>query len=95
MLNIGIIGMGKMGAIHADLINETKGLKLIAACEKSKNRIDKIKKDHKIDVYDNIGDLLDIKELDYVVIATTNETHEEIAVEAMEKGTAEDGTAIT
>ncbi len=86
MLNIGIIGMGKMGAIHADLINEVSMLKLIAACEKNKNRVDQIKEDYKIDVYDNISDLLGIKELDYVVIATTNETHEEIAVKAMEKG---------
>lgn len=86
MLNIGIVGMGKMGAIHADLINETKELKLLAACEKNRDRIDDIRKNYQIDVCDSIDNLLDIEELDYIVIATTNETHEEIAIKAMEKG---------
>lgn len=86
MLNIGIIGMGKMGAVHAGLINEIEGLKLIAVCEKNKDRINQIKKDYEVKVYDNANDLMNIKEIDYVVITTTNETHEEITLKAMEKG---------
>ena len=86
MLNIGIIGMGKMGMIHANLVSENPDLKLIAACEKTEERLESIKDRYKINVYNNVEKFLNIKDLDYVVIATTNETHQELTVKALEKG---------
>ena len=86
MLNMGIIGFGKMGMKHADLICCTPGLKLIAVSKKSKTRLEQIKDKYNVDVYTDNKDLLDIKDIDYVIISTTNETHEDLTIEAFRKG---------
>lgn len=86
MINIGIIGFGKMGMKHADFISCTDGLRLIAVSKKSKTRIEEIRNKYKVEVYTDNNELLDIKEIDYVVISTTNETHENLTVEAFKRG---------
>jgi len=85
MLKMGIIGMGKMGSFHADWINSNKDMKLIAICEKNEKRHDEIKKKYGVEVYKNVDDFLDIKDLDFAVIVTTNEVHEELTIRALEK----------
>lgn len=86
MKNIGILGAGKMGMIHADLIKGNKDLKLIALCKKRKDRLDELKEKYHVEVFTDIEKFLSLKEMEYVVISTTNETHEEMAVRSMEKG---------
>ena len=86
MLNMGIIGMGKMGSFHAEWINNNKDMELIAICEKNEKRADEIKKQYGVDVYTDADEFLKIKELDFAVIVTTNEVHEELAVKALERG---------
>jgi len=84
MLKMGIIGMGKMGAFHADWIINNKYLNLVAICEKNEKRISEIKKQYGVDVYNDVDEFLRIKQLDFVVIVTTNEVHEELTVKALE-----------
>ena len=86
MINMAIIGMGQMGMIHADIITKNKGLNLIAVSKKSPKRLKEIKDKYGVDVYTDNDKLLDIKEIDYVVISTTNETHEELTIKAIKKG---------
>lgn len=85
MINIGIIGFGKMGRTHAEIISRIPGLRLIAVSKKSKTGAEQIKKKYKVDVYADNDELLKIKDIDYVVISTTNETHEQLAIEAFKK----------
>jgi len=86
MLNMGIIGMGKMGSFHAEWINNNKDMELIAICEKNEKRTGEIKKQYGVDVYTDVDEFLKIKKLDFTVIVTTNEAHEELTVKALESG---------
>jgi len=51
MINFGIIGMGRMGMMHADWIMENEQLKLVAACEKNPTRTDELKNKYDIEVF--------------------------------------------
>ena len=62
MLNIGVIGAGKMGQIHADLIKNNKKLRLVALCKKRKKMIDILKQKYKVEVYTDLEEFLKIKE---------------------------------
>ena len=87
MVNIGIIGMGRMGIFHYELISSTKGLNAVAACDKSEKR--KLEVENKcggLDLCLNIDEFLSIAEMDYVVVCTTNESHEELTIKALNKG---------
>lgn len=86
MINLGIIGFGRMGMIHADIIKKIKDLNLIAVGEKNSDRIEEIEKKYNVKVYTDNDKLLDIEELDYVIISTTNEMHEELTIKALKKG---------
>ena len=86
MINIGIIGMGRMGIIHHEFINETNGLNVIAVCDKSKKRELEVKSKHELDLYLDIDEFLSIPEIDYDVVCTTNESHEGLAIKALNKG---------
>ena len=86
MTNLGIIGMGRMGMMHADIIARIPGLKLVAVSKKSKSGIEDLVNKYGVDVYTDNNNLLDIKEIDYVIISTTNETHENLTIEAFKKG---------
>lgn len=82
---MGIIGMGKMGMIHADWINKNKNLKLIAVSKKSTERVEEIKNKYNVDVFTKNDDLLNRKDIDYVVVSATNEAHEELTINALNK----------
>lgn len=86
MINMGIIGFGRMGMVHADIISKIKDLNLIAVSKKSSERSKEIRDNYGVEVYTDNDKLLDIREIDYVVISTTNETHEELTIKALNKG---------
>jgi predicted dehydrogenase len=85
MLKMGILGMGKMADFHADWILKHNDMQLVAVCKKRKNRIDEIKSRYGVEVYLDVNEFLNIKELDFVVITTTNDVHEEFSIRALEK----------
>ena len=84
MLNMGIVGLGKMGAFHADWILQNEGMDLIAVCDKNKERLETAKTRYDVDVFDDYGKFLGIRELDFVVVVTTNNAHEHLSVKALE-----------
>lgn len=86
MVNIGIIGFGKMARTHADIISKIDDLNLIAVSKRGPDRIEEIKDKYNVEVYTDNDKLLNIKEIDYIVITATNEVHEELAVKAFNKG---------
>ena len=86
MLKMGIIGMGKMAKAHADWILGNKEMSLTAICEKNILRHDEIKAQYNVPVFANIDDFLKVKDMDMVVIVTTNETHEELTIKSLESG---------
>lgn len=86
MLRMGIIGMGKMARAHANWIIENKDMELIAICEKNKNRLKEIEERYKVPVFSDVEEFLKIKDMDIVVIVTTNEVHEELTIKSLDSG---------
>ena len=86
MINIGIIGMGIMGKIHADLAKSTGEINIIAACENNPQRIENIKNTCDFDIYSDLDRFLEIKDMDHVIISTSNITHEDLAIKALAAG---------
>lgn len=87
MLNIGIIGVGSMGLIHSALIKKNKNYNFLAACDRNTRQLDIIKNENKnLRCYQDYKELLKDQEIDFILIATTNEHHESLTIEALESG---------
>ena len=83
MLKMGIIGMGKMAAAHADWIISNKDMQLVAICEKNRARHEEIKTAYGVPVFSDVDEFLKFNGLDMVVIVTTNEVHEILTIKAL------------
>lgn len=87
-INIGVIGTGDRGAGLTPLINQIENLNVSACCDILPFRLENgIKKaEGKAKGYKNYKALLDDKNIDAVVIATTFSTHSKIAIDAIDAG---------
>lgn len=86
-VNIAVIGMGIMGFANAATSVKVPGVKLVAVCDLYQGRLD-----HAKEVYGDITttkdyrELLDRKDIDAVIVATSDHWHDRISIEAMNKG---------
>jgi predicted dehydrogenase len=87
MLKMGIIGMGKMGEFHAGWMTPQNQLQLVAVCEKSEKRIADLKKKYpQLHYYTDVDEFLKKEDIDFAVVVTTHETHEELVVKVLNAG---------
>jgi scyllo-inositol 2-dehydrogenase (NADP+) len=85
MIDVGVIGFGLAGrAFHAQVIRATPGLRLAAIVQRHGNEA--AEKYPEVRVVRSVEELLDIREIRLVVIATPNETHAPIARQCLEAG---------
>ena len=85
MIDVGLIGFGLAGrAFHAQVIRATPGLRLAAILQRHGNEA--AEKYSDVRVVRSVEELLDIREVRLVVIATPNETHAPIARQCLEAG---------
>jgi predicted dehydrogenase len=85
MIDVGVIGFGLAGrAFHAQVIRATPGLRLAAILQRHGNEA--AEKYPDVRVVRSVEELLDIREIRLVVIATPNETHAPIARQCLEAG---------
>ncbi len=85
MIDVGLIGFGLAGrAFHAQVIRATPGLRLAAILQRHGN--DTAEKYPDVPVVRSVAELLDIRDIRLVVIATPNETHAPIARQCLESG---------
>jgi scyllo-inositol 2-dehydrogenase (NADP+) len=85
MMDVGLIGFGLAGrAFHAQVIRATPGLRLAAILQRHGNEA--AEKYPDVRVVRSVEELLDIREIRLVVIATPNETHAPIARQCLEAG---------
>lgn len=82
---MGIVGMGKMGGFHAEWIAKNSDMELRAICEKNPARIEKLREQYPVTIHQDYVAFLE-QELDFVVVVTTNESHEELTVAALNSG---------
>ena len=85
MIDVGLIGFGLAGrAFHAQVIRATPGLRLAAIVQRHGNEAAQVYPD--VRGVRSVEELLDIREIRLVVIATPNETHAPIARQCLEAG---------
>jgi len=82
---LGIVGMGKMGGFHADWIAKHPRMELRAICEKNPGRLEELRKKYAVKLFQDYSAFL-AEDLDFVVVVTTNEAHEELTVAALARG---------
>lgn len=82
---IGIIGFGGMGNWHRETLETIDGIKLAGIFDISEDRI-AFAKENKIAAYDSLEQLLGDESIDVVLIATPNDLHKPIAIQAMKAG---------
>jgi predicted dehydrogenase len=87
-VNIAIIGMGIMGFSNAETSLQVPGVKLVAVCDLYTGRLDRAKEKFGKDLFvtKNYQELLERKDIDAVIIATSDHWHDRISIEAMNKG---------
>ena len=87
-VNIGIIGMGIMGFNNALWTVQVPGVKLVAVCDLYSGRLERAKEVYGKDLFvtKNYKEILDRKDIDAVIIATSDHWHDRISIEAMNKG---------
>jgi predicted dehydrogenase len=83
MVNVGLIGLGKMGLSHLAIVNTHPAAKLIGVCDTASYLCSILHKHTGIKVFSNYRELLDQKSLDAVIIATPSRFHGEIVREAL------------
>ena len=89
MINIGIIGAGRIGRVHAQtIVNLVPNARLVAIADRSPNDYKRawaaeMGIDH---ISDNYRDILDREDIDAVFICTSTDTHTQYSLEAIERG---------
>jgi len=87
MLNVGIIGLGRMGRLHMMNCSHVDDIKIIAAADASKKALNKAKKVGIRNLYSDYHDLLEHRRnLDAVIITLPNFMHFESIRLALESG---------
>ncbi len=87
-VNVAVIGMGIMGFSNASWSSLVPGVKIVGACDLYNGRLDHAKEVYGKDLFTtkNYEEILDRKDVDAVIIATSDHWHDRISIAAMNKG---------
>ena len=87
-INIAIIGLGIMGYNNLNTALKVPGVKLVAACDLYKGRLERVKELHGNDIFttNDYRKILERKDVDAVVIATADLWHARISEDALKSG---------
>ncbi|MEG2709354.1 MAG: Gfo/Idh/MocA family oxidoreductase, partial [Vagococcus sp.] len=85
-INFVVIGYGGMGSYHAkELIAETTGLNVVGIYDIKEERLTQAQADG-FKTYDRLENVLVDAEVEAVLIATPNDSHKELAIQAIKAG---------
>ena len=89
-INIACIGMGIMGFGDVKCALQVPGVKLVAVCDLYNGRLERAKEVFGKDIFTtkDFNKILDRKDIDAVIIATSDHWHDHISMAAMRKGKA-------
>lgn len=86
-MRIGIVGFGKMGMLHAGIINSFKDVELGAVSDKTGMILTALETNKpSVNVYDDYKKMLDRENLDAVFITTPTYLHAPMALECVDRG---------
>jgi len=89
-IRIATIGMGIMGFNDTRAALNTQGVELVGCCDLYKGRLDRAKEVYGPNIFttNDYNAILDRKDIDAIIIATSDNWHSRIAMDAMRKGKA-------
>ncbi|AYO29203.1 gfo/Idh/MocA family oxidoreductase [Biomaibacter acetigenes] len=85
-LNMGVIGLGLIGGLHARIISELPHTELVAVADINEEAAKKTAQSYNCDFYTDYNELLARKDIDAVSICVPEEYHVAPAVEAAKTG---------
>ena len=87
-LRIAGIGMGIMGNVDIDTALKVPGIELVAACDLYSGRLEMVKEKYGKDIFTtkDYREILNRKDIDAIVISTSDNWHARIAMDAMNAG---------
>lgn len=87
-IRIAGIGMGIMGNQDVDTALKVPGTELVAACDLYSGRLERVKEKYGKDIYTtkDYREILNRKDIDAILIATSDNWHARIAIDAMNAG---------
>ena len=87
MLNVGLIGCGRVAHLHMNAYNALKNVNVVAVSDTDINRAKAFAQPYKIGkTFPNYADLFEMKDLDFVDVCTPTSTHESIVCNAAKSG---------
>jgi len=87
MLKFGIIGVGRRGIDHLEVLRNLDEVSVRAICEIDKQRALEVSRRYNLKGYSNIEDMLEKESLDAVVISTPTPLHVSQALQCIKAGT--------
>jgi predicted dehydrogenase len=83
-LNVGVIGVGHLGSLHAKMYAQISSVKLAGVYDVDSQRTQKLAAEFGVKAFSTLDDLL--SQVDAVSIATTTQTHYEVALQVIKRG---------
>ena len=85
-IRLAVVGLGKMGLSHLSIANALDDFEVVGICDNSKLVTDVLAKVTGLKAFNDYDELLKLKELDAVLIATPTIAHEPMIRKALERG---------
>lgn len=87
-VNVAVIGLGIMGFNNLETTVKVPGVKFVAACDLYSGRLERVKELYGKNIFTtkDYREILERKDVDAVIIATSDHWHDRISIDAMNKG---------
>lgn len=82
-LKIGLIGIGRLGSIHLEYLQQSSNFELIGCFDHNADKLQRIEEDYAVKIYENLDELIDAVEV--IVIVTPANSHYYYAEKALKK----------
>lgn len=86
MVNVAVVGLGKMGLSHFSIINARPDAKVVGLCDSSGYILDILNKYTGVSTYSNLETMLDSADVEAAVIATPSKYHAPMVRTCLERG---------
>jgi predicted dehydrogenase len=85
-IRLAVIGLGKMGVSHLSIANALDDFEVVAVCDNSKLVTDVLGKTTGLKGFNDYDEVLSLKDLDAILIATPSIAHEPMIRKALDRG---------
>ena len=85
-IGFGVVGCGVIAPLHINGIKKTAGTRLVAVCDESQEKAEKLGKEKDVPYYTKLGEMLNRDDLDVVCICTPSFLHPEQTIMSAKAG---------